>query len=221
VGAETLVRWRHPDKGLVPPGEFIRAAESSGMINRLGELVLEKAVRFIAETDCVDRIAVNVSAKQFDDAYFGDRVLAALKRYGVPPERLELEVTESVFMDDIDAVLEKMRFLKRHGIQFSIDDFGTGFSSLNYIRKIPLEYLKIDRTFIKALPHHHEDLAIVKTIADMARNLHLQTIAEGIETEEQLNTIVAIDERVIVQGYYYAKPLPGEAFLEFCKNFGG
>lgn len=209
MGAETLVRWRHPDKRFVPPGEFIRAAENSGMIDRLGELVLEKAVRFIAETDYVDRIAVNVSAEQFDNTYFGDRVLAVLKRYGVPPERLELEMTESAFMDDIDAVLEKMCFLKGYGIRFSIDDFGTGFFSLNYIQKIPLEYLKIDRTFIKDLPHHHEDLAIVKTIA------------VGVETEKQLNTIVAIDERVIVQGYYYAKPLPGEAFLEFCKNFGG
>jgi diguanylate cyclase (GGDEF)-like protein/PAS domain S-box-containing protein len=210
VGAEVLMRWRHPKRGLVPPASFIPVAEDSGLILPLGEVVLRESclqARHWFEEYGIDvSVAVNVSAVQFRQEDFVDVVFQVLEETGLASGRLELEVTESVVMQDVESVIQKMRILNARGIKVAIDDFGTGYSSLSYLRQLVLDRVKIDRSFVRDLPGNPDAAAIVRAIVAMGRSLGLRVIAEGVETEEQAKFLQSIecDES---QGYLYAKPM--------------
>jgi len=221
AGGEVLVRWRHDERGLVPPDEFIGLAEASGLINPLGKLVLDEACRALARWTGNPRLkdltlAVNISAHQLREIDFAERVLDALQASGAPPDRLCLELTESVFAENIEDVTAKMEALRAEGIRFSLDDFGTGYSSLSYLRRFPLAELKVDRSFVKDLPDDVHAGAIVDAILALARTLDLAVVAEGVETREQLDFLVAHGCRVL-KGYLLGKPIPIE---EFERRFG-
>jgi diguanylate cyclase (GGDEF)-like protein len=188
VGAEALLRWRDPEMGEIPPGRFIPVAEDSGFIVALGDWVLSQAVRQAAlwhSKGLSLPIAVNVSALQFQQAQFIDRVAGVLAVSGLPPRLLELELTESILVHDAEDALNRLHALERLGVQVSIDDFGTGYSSLSYLKRFPIGKLKIDRSFVMGLPADDSDAAIVRAILQMARALGKKVIAEGVETEAQ------------------------------------
>ena len=210
LGAEALVRWEHPTRGLVPPGEFISLAESSGLIGDLGTWALRAACRqavawnTAARSDSGLMVCVNVSAKQFD-AEFPDLVAEVLRSEGLSGEQLCLELTESVLMTNVEAAIETMRAIKQLGVEISIDDFGTGYSSLAYLKRFPLDELKIDRSFISGLGTDPDDTAIVGAITAMAHALGLEVIAEGVETEEQLARLRVLGCGV-AQGFLFSRP---------------
>ena len=210
-GLEALVRWHHPVRGMVSPGTFIPLAERSGLICDLGAWVLDDAVRQTADwrRDGLDtlRIAVNISADQFDEPGFVERVLDTLRVHGLPADRLELEVTESVAMVDTAGVIERLGRLREAGISVAIDDFGTGYSSLQYLGELPLDVLKIDRAFVSASSGEGRDRSLARTIVMMARSLDLATVAEGVETAEQLAHVTALGCDC-VQGFFHSKPVP-------------
>ena len=216
VGGELLVRWRHDARGLVAPGEFISLAESSGLIVPLGALVLSEACRTLARWALHPRLksltlAVNVSAHQLREPDFVERVLDTLLRSGANPRRLCLELTESVFAENVDAVSARMNALRAHGVRFSLDDFGTGYSSLSYLKRFPLTELKIDRSFVHDLPGDPHAGAIVDAVLALAHTLELQVVAEGVETSAQRDFLLAHGCRVF-QGYLLGAPLPIAGF---------
>ncbi|WP_049974699.1 bifunctional diguanylate cyclase/phosphodiesterase [Azospirillum sp. B4] len=205
VGAEALVRWKH-DGQLVQPGAFMTVAEDSGLITELGSWVLEQAIREATHwTKLLPdfHIAVNVSARQIIAPGFIERVRDCLSRSGVPADRIEIEVTESVMVDSARS-LEVLWRLKRLGVRIAVDDFGTGFSSLSYLRQMPIDTLKIDRTFVQDLPR---DSAIAAMILTLGARLGLEVVAEGVEREEQLAWLVA-EGCPVVQGFFIAEPMP-------------
>ncbi|MCA1857777.1 EAL domain-containing protein [Massilia oculi] len=214
VGAEALVRWLDPARGIVPPGEFIPLAESTGLIVQVGEWVLEQACAQAALWQRAGlppfRLAVNVSAREFT-ASLPARVAATLARYRLDASWLELEITESTLMHDFGRVTAIMDDIHRLGVALSLDDFGTGYSSLSYLKRFPIDTLKIDRSFTTGIPGDPSDCAIAGTIVSMAQQLGLRVIAEGVETVEQLSFLreSGCDE---VQGYLYSKPLPADDF---------
>ncbi|CAN7486927.1 putative bifunctional diguanylate cyclase/phosphodiesterase [Massilia sp. LjRoot122] len=214
VGAEVLVRWLHPTRGLVPPSEFIPLAESTGLIVQVGEWVLEQACAQAAVWQRAGvaplRLAVNVSAREFT-ASLPARVADTLARYQLDPSWLELEITESTLMHDFERVTAIMDRIHQLGVALSLDDFGTGYSSLSYLKRFPIDTLKIDRSFTTGIPEDASDCAIAGTIISMAQQLGLRVIAEGVETLEQLAFLreSGCDE---VQGYLYSKPLPAVDF---------
>ncbi|MDB5962153.1 MAG: hypothetical protein JWP59_3447 [Massilia sp.] len=214
IGAEALVRWQHPERGLVPPAEFIPLAETTGLIVQVGEWVLEAACAQAAIWQSaglpVLRIAINVSAREFTPA-LPVRVAATLARYQLAPEWLELEITESALMHDIGRVIEIMDSINALGVTLSLDDFGTGYSSLSYLKRFPIQSLKIDRSFTMGLPDDPSDCAIATTIIGIGQKLGHRVIAEGVETVEQMEFLrkSGCDE---VQGYLFSKPLGAEAF---------
>jgi diguanylate cyclase (GGDEF)-like protein/PAS domain S-box-containing protein len=206
--AEALLRWNHPQRGEIPPATFIPVAEESGLITPLGEWVLGEAAKLMRQLDGADNrveIAVNVSPRQFRDPDFVQRVAAILDGSGADPRRLLLEITEGVVMADVDDAIAKMSQLKQMGIRLSIDDFGVGYSSLSYLKRLPLHELKIDRTFVSDLPGDSNDVAIVETILAMARHLQLEVVAEGVENEEQYAFLKARGCRFF-QGFHIARP---------------
>ncbi len=210
AGFEALIRWMHPQKGLVPPGQFIPTLESTGLIIEAGRWVIEEACRHFNETfaSLSEDIAIsfNVSVRQFKDKAFPSDLIGLVQEYGVNPYRLWLEVTETALMADEKRAISKLEALRDFGIGISIDDFGTGYSSLCYLKKIPASCLKIDMSFVRGLPGNREDIAIVKAIISLAKGLGKRTVAEGVETKEQLAVLSAmgVDE---VQGYYFSKPM--------------
>ncbi len=214
IGAEALVRWRHPERGLVPPSEFIPLAESTGMIVQLGEWVLEEACEQAAQWKrsgiAPFRLAVNVSAREFS-ASLPERVASTLARHGLEPEWLELEITESTLMHDIERVIDIMDQINALGVTLSLDDFGTGYSSLSYLKRFPIDTLKIDRSFTTGLPGDSNDCAIASTIISIGQQLGHRVIAEGVETVEQLEFLrgAGCDE---VQGYLFSRPLAADVF---------
>ncbi|HEX8614927.1 MAG TPA: EAL domain-containing protein [Telluria sp.] len=214
VGAEALVRWLHPQRGLVPPAEFIPLAEATGLIVQLGEWVLEAACAQAALWQAAGlppfRLAVNVSAREFSAA-LPARVSATLARYQLDPSWLELEITESTLMHDIERVIAIMDRITALGVSLSLDDFGTGYSSLSYLKRFPIDTLKIDRSFTTGLPFDGNDCAIASTIVSIGRQLRHKVIAEGVETWQQLEFLrdAGCDE---VQGYLFSRPLPAAAF---------
>ena len=220
VGAEALVRWTHPVLGAVSPAEFIPAAEYSGLILPIGEWVLRQAVRqakaWMQGGAAPLIMAVNLSAVQFRHPDLPDLVARILDEEGLPPEYLELELTEGVAMHDPQSAIAVMDKLHERGVRMSIDDFGTGYSSLSYLKKFKVYKLKIDQSFVRDICTDPEDKAIVSAIINMARSLGLQTIAEGVETSAQLAFLreQGCDE---MQGYYYCKPLPADAFAVFAR----
>ncbi|MFB9329311.1 EAL domain-containing protein [Paenibacillus aurantiacus] len=213
AGVEALVRWHSPEYGMVSPAEFIPLAEESGLIVPIGELILRKACeqnrRWIDAGYPPVRMAVNLSLVQFRQVHLVERIEQILRETGLPGELLELEITESVASQNEGAVAERLQAVKARGITVSIDDFGTGYSSLSYLRQYPLDVLKIDRSFIRNLPHSSDDTAIVQAIIAMAHSLHLSVCAEGVETKEQLD-FLREHGCCEVQGYYLSKPKPAE-----------
>jgi diguanylate cyclase (GGDEF)-like protein/PAS domain S-box-containing protein len=214
VGAEALVRWVHPERGLVPPADFIPLAEATGLIVQLGEWVLEEACAQAAVWQRAGlppfRLAINVSAREFTHS-LPARVADTLKRYKLDPSWLELEITESTLMHDIERVIGIMDRIHALGVALSLDDFGTGYSSLSYLKRFPIDTLKIDRSFTTGIPDDANDCAIASTIISIGRQLKLRVIAEGVETPDQLEFLrkSGCDE---VQGYLYAAPLPAYEF---------
>lgn len=216
VGAEVLLRWQHPVRGLVSPLDFIPLAEETGLILPIGLWVIETACRQIAlwTSDPVKagmQLAVNVSARQFRHPSFVDDVKRILHASGVNPVLLKLELTESVVLEDVEAVIEKMFAIKKLGVGFSMDDFGTGYSSLSYLQRLPLTQLKIDRSFVHNLPDDINNANIVRTIINLGGSLDLNVIAEGVETEQQREFLLQAGCQVY-QGYLFCRPLPIEEF---------
>jgi EAL domain-containing protein (putative c-di-GMP-specific phosphodiesterase class I) len=216
VGMEALVRWQHPKKGMISPADFIPLAEETGLIAPLGEWVLNHACE--ALRGWMDKgypplkLAVNISSRQLEDKHFVKKVETILKTTGLPSNCLELEITESAVMKDPESVIPALKELKDRGIDLAIDDFGTGHSSLNYLRRFPIDTLKIDRTFINDISHGG-DAILVNTIIALAKSLNLKVVAEGVETQEQLDYLVA-KECDILQGYFLYKPMPADLFEE-------
>ncbi len=216
TGAEVLLRWFNAEHGFVSPAQFIPIAEESGLILPIGAWVLETACQQLQvwAQNLGTRplvLAVNVSARQFRQADFVDQVDAVLRRFDFDPSRLKLELTESLVLVNVDDTIAKMNALKKLGVKFSMDDFGTGYSSLAYLKSLPLDQLKIDQSFVRDIVVDKSDEVIVRTIIDMARNFGLNVIAEGVETEEQLE-ILQRNGCVNYQGYYFSKPVPLKEF---------
>ena len=222
VSAEALMRWQHPQRGLVPPGMFISLAEEAGFISGLERWMLAELCTLIARLEAVGQavpISLNISARHFQRDDFVDEVRRIIERSGVDGTRLIFEITESIIIENMGAVIEKMVTLGQIGIHFSLDDFGTGYSSLSYLKRLPIHELKIDRSFITDAPTDASDAALVETILGVARTLGLRVVAEGVETQAQADFLNARGE-VVHQGYLYDKPMPVAQWLEkyFDKN---
>jgi diguanylate cyclase len=216
VGAEALVRWKHPRRGMVSPGEFIPLAERTGLMAPLGDWVLKTACQQLAawqrrpETAALT-VAVNVSAMQLAQPDFVAKVLACVAQAGIDPARLKLELTESMLAHDVEDIIAKMTALKTQGIGFSLDDFGTGFSSLSYLRRLPLDLLKIDQSFIANMLQSPKEAAIVQALISLGRSLDIDLIAEGVETAEQLR-FLREHGCAVYQGYLFSRPVASSAF---------
>lgn len=216
VGFEALVRWQHPQHGIVPPGVFIPVAEDSELIIELGDWVLTEACQLLTQLNAADKllpISVNVSPKQFHQPDFAGRVKEVLRKTGADANHLVLEVTEGLMITDKEAVIAKMNELSSLGVRFSIDDFGTGYSSLAYLKRMPISELKIDKSFVQDIAIDSDDAAIVKTIISIAEHFNLTVVAEGVETEEQV-AFLNPHKNVIYQGYLFGKPEPVEVWLK-------
>src|SRR6185503_3998012 len=217
VGMEALVRWQHPSLGLLYPGEFVPLAEDSGLIIALGDFVMRKAC---AQNKAWQdkglmpmRLSVNFSARQFQQPTFITDVAQILKDTNLDPRWLELELTESSIMKDPEEAIEKLHELKLMGIKVAVDDFGTGYSSLNYLKRFPIDTLKIDKTFVSDVCKDPHDTAIVRAIINLGHALDVTVIAEGVETKEQLQYLSAL-ECDAVQGFLFSKALSAKAFEE-------
>ncbi|QDX81415.1 hypothetical protein B9N43_09260 [Denitratisoma sp. DHT3] len=214
AGAEALVRWQHPQRGLLPPSVFVPIAEESDLIVELGAWVLREACRLMARHESAGftlRLSVNLSPRHFRQAGFVPWVRELLTDTGADPTRLTLEVTEGLVIDNVSDVVTKMSELAALGIHFSVDDFGTGYSSLAYLKRLPIHELKIDKSFVQDAPNDPDDEALVETILAVARHMHLKVVAEGVETEEQAAFLNA-RASVIHQGYLYGRPQPAEVW---------
>jgi len=217
LGFEALVRWQHPDLGLVAPSEFIPLAEETGVIMRLGEWVLRQACLDAKRWPDSVKVSVNVSAAQFRNPGLAQLVAEVLAQAALSPERLELEITESLLLRDIDGNLETLQKLKALGIRVAMDDFGTGYSSLGNLRSFPFDKIKIDRAFIGDLESNPDSLAIVKAVLGLGRSLGMATCAEGVESEEQLRRLRA-EGCEEAQGYYYSTPKPIQGTRELLRK---
>ncbi len=221
IAVEALVRWQHPETGIIPPGMFIPVAEETGLIHAIGDWVLHtachQAMKWRHMGFPVMRMAVNLSAQQFRQPGLVERIEKVLELTGLEPHFLELEITESVFMENLDNAIELLVDLKLRGIQISIDDFGTGYSSLSYLKNFPIDRIKIAQDFVRDIPADKDDAAIVETIMAMADRLGLKVIAEGVETEEQM---MFLRQRGCfeMQGYYFARPMPVEKVEYFLSG---
>ena len=228
VGAEALLRWQHPRRGLVAPGQFIGVAEDSELIVPIGRWVLQTACALLARWErephlCNLSLSVNVSARQFRQPDFVEQVAQALQQTGARPHLLELELTESLVLEDVEGSIAKMHQLRTKGVRFAVDDFGTGYSSLAYLTRLPLHRLKIDQSFARNLGVRHTDDVIVQTILGMARNLELEVVAEGVETEAQRD-FLARHGCDLYQGYLFGRPMPVdqlEALAQEPRRAGG
>lgn len=221
VGVEALIRWDHPEKGLISPAHFIPVAEETGLILKLGAWVLHEACSQIKKWIDIGldstQLSINVSSRQFRQHDFVEQVEKAIKEQDIPAGKLIIELTEGVVIDNIVDTVEKMKALKQLGVKISIDDFGTGYSSLTYLKKLPLDELKIDQSFVKDIASDSHNEVIIETIINMAHNLGLSVIAEGVETGLQRDFL--FDKGCSVfQGYYFAKPMPADAFQEWMKK---
>src|SRR4051794_25866786 len=211
VGLEALLRWERPGHGLVPPGQFIPLLEETGLIAKVGAWVIDEACRQIAAWGLADigplGVAVNVAGRQFLDRELDEDIATSIRRHGIAPELLELELTESSLMTNTLRTVETLHKLKAQGVMLSIDDFGTGYSCLAYLRQFPIDKLKIDIAFIRDLASNATDAAMTESIIRMGHSLKMDVIAEGVETVEQLAVLTRLgcDQ---MQGYYFSRPLP-------------
>jgi EAL domain-containing protein (putative c-di-GMP-specific phosphodiesterase class I) len=222
VGAEALVRWRHPELGFVPPNAFIPLAEETGLIVPIGEWVMRTACAQAKQWADAGlpplRVAVNISARQFARTELPECIDRVLSDTGLDPDLFEVELTESMTMTHVDRAIETMDALKRRGIHIAIDDFGTGYSSLGYLKRFRIDSVKIDRSFVRDLPHGPRDCALAQATIAMAHALGLRAVAEGVETAEQLSFLQrhGCDE---VQGYHFAKPMPAADLTAFVASY--
>ncbi len=214
AGAEALMRWTSQELGAISPEQFIPVAEENGLIDMLGDWILEQACRELADLPCLQFVTVNVASSQFRDQEFAERVAALLERFKLPANRLHLEITERVVMADQPVILDNIRSLHEQGIGLVIDDFGTGYSSLSYLSRFPCHALKIDRSFIEAMTDDRSSEALVDAIVNMSRALNVRIIAEGVETERQWDMIAA-KKTDLVQGFFFSLPLTLEDFRRF------
>ena len=201
---EALVRWDHPTRGRLEPDVFIPIAEESGLISQLGDWVLHRACRDLGDLDII--VNVNLSGRQIQDPALASRIAAVLQEEGFPAARLVLEITETVLMHDADATVTTLIALKQLGVSLAVDDFGTGYASLNYLSRFPVDGLKVDRTFVAELTNGAGGIEIVRAIIDLARSLGLEATAEGVEETAQLDALVELG-CAQVQGYLFARPL--------------
>ncbi len=222
VGAEALIRWRHPELGVIAPDKFIPVAEETGLIVPMGRWVLESAcqqMRAWADEGLGKlRIGVNISGRQFRDADLAETVAAAIENAGIDARMLDLELTESMLMADGEGTLKLLRSLAELGVTLSIDDFGTGYSSLAYLKRFPVNTVKIDRAFVRDLDHDEDGRAIANAIISLAHSLSMKTIAEGVETEMQA-ALLAKHNCDEIQGYMIGKPMPVPDFVRFARNY--
>lgn len=212
TGYEALLRWRHPERGIVSPGEFIPVAEDIGLISPLGEWVVREACREAAKWPAPMTVAVNLSPVQFRNKHLVQSVKEALRASGLCPSRLELEITESVLLQDNDTTVATLHQLRKLGVRIAMDDFGTGYSSLSYLRSFPFDKIKIDQSFVQGLSSRADCLAIVQSIAGLGASLGMSTVAEGVETEDQLVQLRAAGCSE-VQGYYFGRPKPARELV--------
>lgn len=222
IGAEVLSRWNHPLRGLVPPAEFIPLAEETGLILGIGQWVIEtvcKQLRMWSKYDHTKhlQLAINVSPKQFHQINFVENVRKVIRETGINPNLLKLELTESLVIDDIEDAILKMNALRRIGVRFSMDDFGTGYSSLSSLKKLPIDQLKIDQSFVRDIAVDPDDAVIVQTIIAMAKHMGMEVIAEGVETELQRGFLEKNNCQVC-QGYLFGKPMPLDEFEYHLKT---
>jgi EAL domain-containing protein (putative c-di-GMP-specific phosphodiesterase class I) len=222
IGAEALVRWEHPERGLVSPGEFIPLAEETGLILPLGHWVLHEACTRLAAWAAQPEkahltVAVNVSARQFSLPTLVEEVLALIEFTGAPPHRLKLELTESLLLENTEEIIAKMIALKARGVGFAMDDFGTGYSSLSYLKRLPLDQLKIDQSFVQDIISDSNDAAIARTIVALGQSLGLSVIAEGVETAGQRDLLESSGCQAY-QGYFFSRPLPLDEFEGFVER---
>ena len=223
VGAEILIRWQHPERGLLSPDSFIPQAEANGQIIPIGDWVLTQACRQLARWRSQDAfrqlsLAVNVSAHQFLQPEFIDKLKETLLHTGAPADRLKLELTESVFVSRLEEIIVKMEALKTIGIGFSLDDFGTGYSSLSSMSRLPLEQIKIDRSFVMGLEDNEREAAICAATVSLAHNLQIDVVAEGVETEAQRYFLTTVHGCDLLQGYLYSRPIPLPEFEALCRG---
>lgn len=220
-GVEALLRWHHGTKGMISPADFIPILEDTGFIIQVGEWVLRQACKDMAKwqknNTKVPRIAINVSARQFKQEAFIDLIKEIIEESGIDPNQLELELTESILIDNLEHTLDVLTRLRAMGVRMAIDDFGTGYSSLNYLKQFPVDTLKIDQSFIFNLPHNTDDAQITRTIISMAHNLGLGVIAEGVETKEQLEFLQQVQCEE-VQGFYFSKAVPADVLVQMIKE---
>ncbi|MBO4809510.1 MAG: EAL domain-containing protein, partial [Lachnospiraceae bacterium] len=216
-GVEALIRWRDNEGRMISPAHFIPIAEQSGIIIPIGDWVMEESIRTFAEWrekfGCDIILSINISAIQYRKDDFVDKILDVLKKYDVPCHNIELEITESVLIDDFENVKVKLLVLREYGIRVALDDFGTGFSSMSYLNGLPIDTLKIDKTFIDNVVDDESSKIITGSMIDMVNRLGYETIAEGVETEEQYQYLKDIGCEVI-QGFLFSKPIPGEKVEE-------
>ncbi len=216
IGAEALIRWKHPVRNFVSPFHFIPLAEESGLILPIGQWVLETACIQLKKWQEDPKtshltLSINISPKQFHQTQFVDQVIECIRKNNIVPEKLKIELTESMLFENLDETITNMNTLKKHGVRFSLDDFGTGYSSLQYLKKLPLNELKIDQSFVRDIAVDSNDVAIVRTIIAMARTLNLNVIAEGVETEVQRDLLLE-NGCTHFQGYLFGRPVPTELF---------
>jgi len=221
VGVEALVRWRHPELGILPPANFIGLAEETGLIIEIGETVLRRACLQTLEWEAGGygqlRMAVNISARQFQQKHFFEHIVAILEETGLDPKRLELELTETSIMENAVDATDLLHRLRALGVRLAIDDFGTGYSSLSYLKMLPIDTVKLDRSFVSGATTDPKDAALVMAIVTLAHNLQFKVIAEGVETEEQRTflRLLRCDEG---QGYLFGKPMPEDELAATLKR---
>lgn len=220
IGVEALVRWENDQVGTVSPAEFIPLAEETGLIIPLSELIIKKVCLDILEWRTLDisniSVSINIASIHFQQDNFIERINNLVMQYNCSPQQLELELTERTIMKDSNNIISKLIKLKSNGFKISIDDFGTGYSSLSYLNQFPINYLKIDRSFIQHITTLKDKQAIVESIILMSHRLNIKVVAEGVETKEQVEILREMNCDII-QGYYYSKPVPSKGLMDFLE----
>jgi EAL domain-containing protein (putative c-di-GMP-specific phosphodiesterase class I) len=221
IGAESLMRWQHPERGLLSPAHFMEVAEESGLIVPLGDVLLNQLCRLVKEWRAagvpLPRISFNISGRQFAQAGFMDRVFEVLRDTGCPPAALEIELTESTLLMPGTDLVHILETLHQRGCAIAVDDFGTGFSSITYLKHLPIDKLKVDKRFVDDITENPNDLAITRAIVGLGKSLQLNVVAEGVETLEQGKLLREIGCPGI-QGYLMSRPLSSAKFAEFCNT---